>query len=209
MPQPASTFNNVLAGTGTTTVSGAQATITGGNTSYIGDWHGTGTLAVADTSTSSNTNLGTGGVDIAAGGIANVHTTGPFSFDNALTGSGTLNASTGGQAFSFGSGAGADFAGTVVLTSNSFMLSGSNTIALTHGTLEISNGNVTIVGDGDQNIGGLMINGGSMQFNAMAPDQTMATSRVSAGNLDVSHSGTVRINQPIPFIPSPPDTPIF
>ncbi|MDD2050588.1 autotransporter-associated beta strand repeat-containing protein, partial [Pseudomonas putida] len=100
----ASTFDNLLAGAGTTTVSGAQATISGANAAYTGQWKvtGTGTLAVANNATTSTDNLGTGGVDIAAGGIVNTLTSGAFSFDNALTGAGTLNASNANQAFSFG-----------------------------------------------------------------------------------------------------------
>ncbi|MDD2050915.1 hypothetical protein, partial [Pseudomonas putida] len=91
-----------------------------------------GTLAVANSATTSTDNLGTGGVDIAAGGIVNTLTTGAFSFDNALTGAGTLNASNANQAFSFGAGAGNRFAGTVSLKDNTFALAGDNSTALTN-----------------------------------------------------------------------------
>jgi outer membrane autotransporter protein len=205
----ASVFDNQLAGAGSTRVSGAQATITADNSAYTGDWQvaDTGTLAVAGSVTSSTGNLGSGTVAIAAGGVVNTQTTGAFSFDNALTGSGTLNASNANQAFSFGSGVGANFAGKVVLTDNTFTLADNNTTALTGATLEAGNGNVTTVGDGDQHIGGLTINGGTLQFNASAPEQIVATSLITAVKEDVSHAGTVRLNLPMPFIPSPPDTP--
>ncbi|CAI1196705.1 Outer membrane protein IcsA autotransporter precursor [Serratia quinivorans] len=205
----ASVFDNQLAGAGSTRVSGTQATITADNSAYTGDWQvtDTGTLAVADSATSSTDNLGSGTVAIAAGGVVNTLTTGAFSFDNALTGSGTLNASNANQAFSFGSGVGANFAGTVVLTDNTFALDDNNTTALTGATLEAGNGNVTTVGDGDQHIGGLTINGGTLQFNASAPEQIVATSLITAVKEDVSHAGTVRLNLPMPFTPSPPDTP--
>ncbi|CAI1110713.1 autotransporter outer membrane beta-barrel domain-containing protein [Serratia quinivorans] len=205
----ASVFDNQLAGAGSTRVSGAQATITADNSAYTGDWQvtDTGTLAVADNATSSTDNLGSGTVAIAAGGVVNTLTTGAFSFDNALTGSGTLNASNANQAFSFGRGVGANFAGKVVLTDNTLALSDDNTTALTGATLEAGSGNVTTVGDGDQHIGGLTINGGTLQFNASAPEQIVATSLITAVKEDVSHAGTVRLNLPMPFIPSPPDTP--
>jgi outer membrane autotransporter protein len=204
----ASVFDNQLAGAGSTRVSGAQATITADNSDYTGDWQvtDTGTLAVADSATSSTDNLGSGTVAIAAGGVVNTQTTGAFSFDNALTGSGTLNVSNANQAFSFGSGVGANFAGKVVLTDNTFTLADNNTTALTGATLEAGNGNVTTVGDGDQHIGGLTINGGTMLFNASAPEQSVATSLITSNTLDVSHAGTVRINLPKPYVPADKDT---
>ncbi|WP_196217491.1 autotransporter-associated beta strand repeat-containing protein, partial [Burkholderia pseudomallei] len=186
----AGTFANTLAGAGTTTVSGAQVAIASNNAAtYTGDWNvaGTGTLAVANTATSSTDNLGAGGVDIAAGGTVNANTAGAFSFDNALTGAGTLNASNSNQAFSFGTGAGGNFAGTVNLTNNTFALSGNNTAALTHATLNVGTGNVTTVGDGTQAIAGLNINGGTMAFS------NLPTGTVKTGTLTLT-SGNVELD---------------
>ncbi|MEG2683642.1 autotransporter outer membrane beta-barrel domain-containing protein [Citrobacter sp.] len=204
----ASDFSNLLIGEGTTTVSGAQATITGANAGYTGNWRvtDTGTLAVATDAVSSTDNLGTGGVDIAADGIVNLLTQGEFSFNNALTGAGTLNASGHGQAFSFGSGVGSAFTGMAVLTDNTFALSGDNTTALTHGKLSVGTGNVTTVGDGNQQIGGLIINDGTVVFNATAPDEILATSLITADTLDISHTGTVYINAPASYVPHARDT---
>ncbi|EMF0716275.1 autotransporter-associated beta strand repeat-containing protein [Citrobacter freundii] len=204
----ASDFSNLLIGEGTTTVSGAQATITGANAGYTGNWRvtDTGTLAVATDAVSSTDNLGTGGVDIAADGIVNLLTQGAFSFNNALTGAGTLNASGHGQAFSFGSGVGSAFTGMAVLTDNTFALSGDNTTALTHGKLSVGTGNVTTVGDGNQQIGGLIINDGTVVFNATAPDEILATSLITADTLDISHTGTVYINAPESYVPHARDT---
>ncbi|MDA8481057.1 autotransporter-associated beta strand repeat-containing protein [Citrobacter sp. Awk 4] len=203
-----SDFSNQLTGTGTTTVSGAQATITAANTAYTGNWRvtDTGTLAVTTDAVSSTDNLGSGGVDIAAGGVVNALTQGAFSFNNALTGAGTLNASGHGQAFSFGSAAGSAFTGTAVLTDNTFSLSGDNTTALTHGKLSVGSGNVTTVGDGNQQIGGLIINDGKVMFNATAPDEILATSLITADTLDISHTGTVYINAPASYVPQARDT---
>ncbi|WP_312284314.1 autotransporter-associated beta strand repeat-containing protein [Yokenella regensburgei] len=204
----ASDFGNQLTGTGAITVSGSQATIKGVNSGYTGKWRvtDTGTLAVVSDAVSSTDNLGVGGVDIATGGVVNAHTLGAFSFNNALTGSGTLNASGQGQAFSFGSGVGSVFTGMAVLTDNTFALSGDNTTALTHGKLSVGSGNVTTVGDGNQQIGGLIINDGTVVFNATAPDEILATSLITADTLDISHTGTVHINAPESYVPHARDT---
>ncbi|KGD59651.1 putative lipo domain protein [Burkholderia pseudomallei] len=78
---------------------------------------------------------------------------------------------------------------------------------MTHATLNVGTGNVTTVGDGTQAIAGLNINGGTMVFDATAPDQKVATSLVKAGTLNVSHAGTVAINVPTPYVPNSPSTP--
>ncbi|MEO6274356.1 MAG: autotransporter-associated beta strand repeat-containing protein, partial [Rhodoferax sp.] len=205
----AGTFGNTLAGTGATQVSGALATVTGANGSYTGGWKvtGTGNLGVANTATTSSPTLGTGSVDIAAGGNVNLQAAGAFSFDNALTGAGTLNASNANQAFSFAASAGSAFTGTVKLTNNSFALSGNNTTTLTAAKLELNAGNVTTVGAGTQTIGGLNINGGAVQFATTDLSQAVATNNITTGTLDVSHAGTVRINLPGTFVVPAPGTP--
>jgi fibronectin-binding autotransporter adhesin len=138
----AGNFANSLTGDGVTTVAAgsAQATLTGNNTAYAGNWQIAGSAAVAPSSTTSTTSLGAGTVNIASGGSLAATTSGAFSFDNALTGSGTLSASNGGQAFSFGSGAGTAFAGTLSLSNDTFALSGNNTTALTRATLALGAG---------------------------------------------------------------------
>jgi hypothetical protein len=114
------TLNNVLSGAGSSTVASSSqlATIAGASSAYTGDWEIAGPAAVAATSTSSNTNLGSGSVDIASSGTLTANTNGTFSFNNPLTGTGTLAASNNGVAFSFGPTAtvGTAFQGTVVLS---------------------------------------------------------------------------------------------
>ncbi|MEX3242535.1 autotransporter-associated beta strand repeat-containing protein, partial [Serratia quinivorans] len=204
----AGTFDNLLTGAGITRVSGAQATITGANSAYTGGWRiaSGSSLAVAGTATNSNANLGTGGVDIAAGGVANISTTGAFSFNNALTGGGLLNVASGGQAFSFGSGVGTGFTGTALLTNNTFDLSGDNTAAMTHATLEMGTGNLTTAGAGNQTIGNLTFNGGTLNLRNLPTgtvtthDLTLTTGSVeldpqdagSSGNLLAQDEGTTR-----------------
>jgi fibronectin-binding autotransporter adhesin len=202
----ADTFANTLTGSGATTVAAGSATaaVTGANSGYAGNWQINGNAAIASSSTTSATNLGTGAVNIASGGSLAATTAGAFSFDNALSGSGTLSASNGGGAFSFGSGAGAAFQGTVALSNDTFALSGTNTAALTHATLSLGVGSTTTVGDGNQAIGALTFNGGTAVFDATAPAQQVATSLVTTGSLDVSGAGTVEINVPNPYGPAVP-----
>ncbi|MDR2874824.1 MAG: autotransporter outer membrane beta-barrel domain-containing protein [Methylobacillus sp.] len=206
-----SIFANNLIGAGTTTVTGSsKATITADNSaSYTGDWQIAGKAAIADTSATSQKNLGTGIVNILPGGILYADTTsatGDFTFNNALHGGGTLAASNGGNAFDFGSAiaaaTGANFTGVLQLTNNKFLLDGDNTTALEKATLSIGDGNVTTVGALPQTIGGLRFDGttpaaaGTIIFDATAPAQTTATNLLTVTKLDVSGIGAVRIIVP-------------
>ncbi|MCY1507547.1 outer membrane autotransporter barrel domain protein [compost metagenome] len=155
----------------------------------------------------SSSNLGSGGVSIAAGATLAANTAGAFTFNNNLSGAGTLQASSGNQTFSFGSEAGSAFAGTAALSDNTFDLSGNNTTAMTNATLRTEAGNVTTVGDGNQNIGGLTFNGGKVVFDARVPDQQQASSMITVNALDASGPGTVAITVPQPYTPSAPSTP--
>ncbi|MPW11763.1 autotransporter protein, partial [Paraburkholderia sp. CNPSo 3155] len=199
----AGSFANNLSGAGVTSVAAgaALATITGSNSGYSGAWQIAGSAAVAPASATSTASLGTGTVNILPGGSLAATTGGAFSFGNALTGSGTLSASNGGQAFSFGPGAGSAFHGTVALSNDTFALSGNDTTALTNATLVLGAGNLTTVGDGRQAIGAVTFNGGTAVFDGTAPAQQIATSFITTGALDVSGTGTVRINVPNPYTP--------
>ncbi|ETN82862.1 hydrolase, alpha/beta domain protein [Necator americanus] len=202
----AGTFANTLAGSGDTTVAAGSAltTLAGANAGYTGDWQIAGSAAIAPASATSTANLGSGTVNIASGGSLAATTSGAFSFSNALTGSGTLSASNSGQAFSFGPATGSTFSGTVALSNDTFALSGNTTTALTHATLVLGTGNVTTVGDGNQAIGALTFNGGTAVFDGTAPGQQAATSLITTGALNVSGTGTVRINVPNPYAPPVP-----
>ncbi|WP_395063020.1 autotransporter-associated beta strand repeat-containing protein, partial [Paraburkholderia silvatlantica] len=202
----AGTFANALAGSGETIIAAgsARTAITGNNASYNGNWQIAGSAAIAPATATSTANLGSGTVNIASGGSLAATASGAFGFANALTGSGTLSASSGGQAFSFGSSAGSAFQGTVALSNSTFALSGTNTTALTHATLVLGTGNVTTVGDGNQTIGELTFNGGTAVFDGTTPGQQVATSLVTAGALNVSGTGAVRINVANPYTPPVP-----
>ncbi|MDR6918976.1 outer membrane autotransporter protein [Pseudomonas sp. 3296] len=130
-----------------------------------------------------------------------------YTFANHLTGSGLLTVDTGGNAFNFAATTGSNFAGTVALGSSTFGLAGLNTAALSHATLRTDVGSVTTVGDGNQQIGGLSLDGGHINFNALVPDQAVATSTITANTLSASGIGTIGIKVSPVFVSSAPDTP--
>ncbi|MDR0532769.1 MAG: autotransporter-associated beta strand repeat-containing protein [Verrucomicrobiales bacterium] len=185
------TYANSISGAGVNTISGSTVTIGGSNTAFSGSWSVTG-AGVATT----QDNLGPAAVDIAAGGILSLlPVSGGWSFDNALTGSGTLYAAfsdtTG--AFDFTAGSGTGFAGTVELGTGSFNLSGQNAAALANATLQIDGGNYTAVGSGTQSVGNLTYNGGRMDFAVNVPAETQATTFISTNTLTLL-SGSVGVN---------------
>jgi autotransporter family porin len=195
----------VQAGAGTLALAGLN-TYSGGTAVQAG------TLQLGAASTQSSSNLGSGAVDIAAGATLLANTNAAFNFDNALTGAGTLRASSTGApaAFDFGATAavGTAFAGQVELRNNRFTLADDgvhdNTAALTKATLVVGAGNVTTVGSGNQTIGGLAFDGGAVAFDVTAPAQTQATSFITTATLDVSGAGFVRIQVPDPYaLPAP------
>jgi len=136
---------------------------------------------------------------------------GSFVLNNAISGAGTITTDTGGGAFAFGNvnaaRTGTDFTGTLALGNSSFALQGQNTNALGKGTLRIDAGSVTTVGDGEQRIGGLHFNGGTLKFNASVPDEVVATSHITVDTLDATGSGTVQVVVPRPYEMSGYDTP--
>ncbi|KVN32784.1 hypothetical protein WJ64_11365 [Burkholderia ubonensis] len=198
-------FNGVVSGTGQLQQIGAGTTVLTGDHSYTG---GTtisgGTLQLGN---GGSTGSIMGDVRVEAGGALAVERDGAFTLGNALSGSGLVTTRTNGQAFDFGAGTGAAFTGTLAVGNSQFDLSGVNTVALTNATLRADTGSVITVGDGSQSIGGLTFNGGTMVFNATLPDQTVATSTITTGALDVNGPGTVQITIPDPYVPSAPGTP--
>lgn len=116
-------------------------------------------------------------------------------FKSHLSGSGTLSANLGGNAFSFDSNnAGDNFAGTLALGNATLDLSGLNTQALSLATLKVGAGSVTTVGAGEQRIGSLTFDGGTIDFGSVAPGNTLAENRIQTANsLNLAGSGTVQV----------------
>ncbi|OMG75180.1 hypothetical protein BW685_00545 [Burkholderia ubonensis] len=184
-------------GVGTTVLTGDH-TYTGGTTIsagtlQLGNGAGTGNIV--------------GDIRVEAGGTLAVERGGAFTLGNALSGSGMVTTDTNGQRFDFDTTTGDAFAGTLAVGRSQFDLGGVNTTALTSATLRADTGSVITVGDGNQSIGGLTLNGGTMVFNATLPDQTVATGTITTGVLNVDGPGTVQINVPDPYVPSAPDAP--
>lgn len=61
--------------------------------------------------------------------------------------------------------------GTLALQNSTFELAGLNTQALAKATLSAGEGSLTHVGKGEQNIGGLAFNGGTVSFDGVTPGQ--------------------------------------
>ncbi|MEN3930752.1 autotransporter outer membrane beta-barrel domain-containing protein [Microvirga sp. W0021] len=141
---------------------------------------------------------GVGAISIDATSTLAIQSPSGYELNHALSGTGVISAqmNAGTDAFNFGSGAGSAFAGTLQMGQGTFALSGLNTTALTNATLQVDVNSVTTVGTGNQVIGGLTFNGGTMIFDATAPAQIIATSYITAGKLDISGTGTVQVNLP-------------
>ncbi len=124
-----------------------------------------------------------------------------YTLNHAMTGTGVISAQMASitDAFNFGANAGNAFAGMVQMGQGALALSGANTTALTAATLRVDTGSTTTVGAGNQAIGGLTFNGGTMVFDATIPAQTVATGYITAGKLDISGTGTVKVNIPTGF----------
>ncbi|MCL2761168.1 MAG: hypothetical protein FWD70_05945, partial [Desulfuromonadales bacterium] len=165
------------------------------------------TITTADPIKMTDTAGGVGAIFIEDGSTLAIATPAGYTLDHTLTGTGLITATmvNGADALNFGSGTGSAFAGTVELGTGSFNLSGYNTTALTHATLWLDTGNTTTVGNGQQTIGNLTINGATVIFNAHVPSDLVSPANILTTNLDVSGGGTVQIDpssfdnsQPLP-----------
>ncbi|WP_392565178.1 ESPR-type extended signal peptide-containing protein [Utexia brackfieldae] len=180
---------NKLTGTGSLTLSGTDLTLAAANT-YASNFTGQfvvsngSTLTLAkDTGLNSDATIA---VD-KTGDNLNIVSEGAFTLNNALTGQGQLNIGTNGTAFDFGNNVGSAFAGNVVLNNSQFSLGGANTTALANGTLTLSTGSKTTVAQGQQDIGNLTLNGGSLAFNG---DGVVNTDKLST-----TDNSVIQINQ--------------
>lgn len=150
-----SSFSNSLSGDEHAIVSG-KARIVGANQPYAGsNGNITGTVTTDKNASSTHDDFGTDEINITNGATLIAQTTGKFDFDNKLVGDGALIADNNNGNFNFTAAAGDQFAGDVTLKNDHFALESTNTTALTNATLHIGSGNITTVGTGTQNIGGL------------------------------------------------------
>ena len=143
---------------------------------------------------------GAGSVDIELGSELAVKPSvaGDFTFDPTLTGQGLVSVSLDSSQsdFAFTSNTGSDFAGTLKLASSHYQLEGNNTSSLTQATLVAGNGSVVTVGAGEQQLGALTFDGGTVQFGAVMPGDIIADNHITTsagGTLDIGGKGTVQV----------------
>ncbi|HID8743713.1 TPA: autotransporter outer membrane beta-barrel domain-containing protein [Enterobacter mori] len=143
---------------------------------------------------------GAGAVDIELGSELAVKPSvaGDFTFDPTLTGQGLVSVSLDSSQsdFAFTSNTGSDFAGTLKLGTSHYQLEGNNTSSLTQATLVAGNGSVVTVGAGEQQLGGLTFDGGTVQFGAVMPGDIIADNHITTsagGTLDIGGKGTIQV----------------
>ena len=151
--------------------------------------------------------VGAGTVDIESGSEMAIKPTlvGDFAFDPLLTGKGLLSVGLDADtsAFDFTTNVGNTFAGTLKLGLSQFDLSDLNTTSLTAATLQTDTGNITTVGTGVQNIGGLTFSGGKLIFGSIMPGDKVSENSIvtsAAGTLDLRGTGTVQVTMPTEVI---------
>ncbi len=126
------TLDELITGSGSLSKTGEGTLMLTGINEYAGGTNvEKGTLQLDATTTTSQINLSSGAANIALEATLAALADGEFTFNNVLTGEGTLRASNQGEAFHFSSDVGSDFKGTVALANNTFALTGDNTAALT------------------------------------------------------------------------------
>lgn len=199
-----STYNDVFTATlsgggGVEINNGANVTLQQANTLFAGK------VAInqgAKLKATNSNQLGTaslkvnGTLDIAGLNTLNQSVTGEQT--------GVIKIDTSSAQFTFGASVGNQYQGTVDLSNSLFNLSGMNTTTLTKATLKASNGTTVTVGNGAQNIGGMVFNGGVFAFGNVSESQGVLTADntiTASSKIDATGSGEVRVNLPSSLTP--------
>lgn len=149
---------------------------------------GTGTLTLTNNGT---LNVEGGevylGVFEPAVGTLKTNSAGDYTLTNALKGDGLMRVqlSSSDKMFGFTHATGTEFAGVAQLKDSTFTLERDNTAALTHAMLQSDSENTTSVEVGEQSIGGLAMNGGTLTFDTDIPAATLAEGYISVDTLVV------------------------
>lgn len=195
-------FLNVISGNGTTII---PATVISSlnlnrleNNDFVGKWDISGLASI-----SYMHNLGLSSVNIESPGKLTFNSNENGTFSRPLTGDGILLAQmeNADNEFSFNEDVGGDFQGNVGLEGGIFNLSGTNTQTLAQATLRVGQGNTTIVGDGEQSIGNLTMDGGTLDFNVEIPADPAALMTVKTNNFKILSNSSVKVRTPDPLIP--------
>ncbi|WP_186378219.1 autotransporter-associated beta strand repeat-containing protein, partial [Yersinia rochesterensis] len=184
---------NMVEGSGAVEQNGSGTTVFLGDNIYTGGTTITaGTLQLGD---GGSTGSVQGDIDIQSDGTLAILRSGTVVLANTLTGSGLITTDTAGQAFDLGVGSGSAFSGTLAVGNGTFMLGGVNTVELSNATLRSGAGSTVTVGSGEQSIGGLAIDGGTVIFDTGTPGETIAKGIIHTTNgMDLSGTGTVEVN---------------
>ncbi|MDR0807492.1 MAG: hypothetical protein LBN41_12280 [Enterobacteriaceae bacterium] len=189
-------FSADISGSGNIYATSGSTELTGDNRQFNGRFtiNKDGKLVV-----SKQENLGgTAGVD--NDGELTLKSDSDWNFITQLHGTGVLNVDTNNHQFSFATGNGSNFTGTVALNNTNFALEDQNTSWLSDSTLQLNSGSVTTVGNGTQRIHGLTINGGKLIFDQVSPNKPTASNPIETskeGQLDIRGSGQIQIKNPV------------
>ncbi|BED22426.1 hypothetical protein VEE46_21940 [Escherichia coli] len=130
-----------------------------------------GILTIASHTADGVTGMGSSEVTIASPGtldiLASTNSAGDYTLTNALKGDGLMRVqlSSSDKMFGFTHATGTEFAGVAQVKDSTFTLERDNTAALTHAMLQSDSENTTSVKVGEQSIGGLAMNGGTLIFD--------------------------------------------
>lgn len=150
-----------------------------------------GLLTIASHTADGVTGMGSSEVTIASPGtldiLASTNSAGDYTLTNALKGDGLMRVqlSSYDKMFGFTHATGTEFAGVAQLKDSTFTLERDNTAALTHAMLQSDSENTTSVKVGEQSIGGLAMNGGTLIFDTDIPAATLAEGYISVDTLVV------------------------
>ncbi|EGO8932446.1 autotransporter barrel domain-containing lipoprotein [Escherichia coli] len=150
-----------------------------------------GLLTIASHTADGVTGMGSSEVTIASPGtldiLASTNSAGDYTLTNALKGDGLMQVqlSSSDKMFGFTHATGTEFAGVAQLKDSTFTLERDNTAALTHAMLQSDSENTTSVKVGEQSIGGLAMNGGTLTFDTDIPAATLAEGYISVDTLVV------------------------
>ncbi|HAI2000156.1 TPA: hypothetical protein HI015_000644 [Escherichia coli] len=150
-----------------------------------------GLLTIASHTADGVTGMGSSEVTIANPGtldiLASTNSAGDYTLTNALKGDGLMRVqlSSSDKMFGFTHATGTEFAGVAQFKDSTFTLERDNTAALTHAMLQSDSENTTSVKVGEQSIGGLAMNGGTLIFDTDIPAATLAEGYISVDTLVV------------------------
>ncbi|MCD4420275.1 ECSE_1600 family autotransporter [Escherichia coli] len=176
----------------------AENTIIGGNATGVGTLNVQDQDSVITVRRLYNGYFGNGAVNISNNGLINnkeyslvgvqdgSHGV-DYTLTNALKGDGLMRVqlSSSDKMFGFTHATGTEFAGVAQLKNSTFTLERDNTAALTHAMLQSDIENTTSVKVGEQSIGGLAMNGGTLIFDTDIPAATLAEGYISVDTLVV------------------------